>query len=160
MSMSDGLFAMFSRFSFTEGLLMIMIVMLACFSAYLIVRLSEERQHNKALLSHLEHDIRIVSRGSVGVGKRLLSLEKRCVNIFDEFGQELQDPFRSNANSENNFDLKQKKTGFRVEPAPSSFSAKSDDLDVEDYISTAEEALVARLSEKVKAENLSSRLSR
>ncbi|MBA4501038.1 DUF2802 domain-containing protein [Marinobacterium sp. 3-1745] len=72
---------------------MLLLTVVACLAAavclYLLVRLKHQERQHQALINVLRNEIRSMTNGSIGMGKRLMAIERR-LDITVEKQQELE----------------------------------------------------------------------
>ncbi|MDY6892073.1 MAG: DUF2802 domain-containing protein [Pseudomonadota bacterium] len=75
------------------SILMLLLTLTAVLSAlicvYVLVRIKRQERRQQALINVLRNEIRAMTNGSIGMGKRLLAIE-RTLNITVEKQQELE----------------------------------------------------------------------
>ncbi|MBV0934558.1 DUF2802 domain-containing protein [Marinobacterium sp. A346] len=72
---------------------MLFLTLVACVAAavciYALVRLKRQERQHQALINVLRNEIRAMTNGSIGMGKRLMAIERK-LNITVEKQQELE----------------------------------------------------------------------
>ena len=72
---------------------MLLLTLIACVAAgiclYVLVRVKQQERQHQALINVLRNEIRSMTNGSIGMGKRLMAIERK-LNITVEKQQELE----------------------------------------------------------------------